>query len=51
MEAECVSRPTTKMEKLDHMKEFHGCMDTYEISNGFNMFLSHLVCTYDTIKT
>ena len=33
MDSEFVSRPTTKMVNLDHMKEFQECMDTYEINN------------------
>ena len=38
MESELVSRTTTEIVNLDHVKEFQECMDTYEISNGVHSF-------------
>ena len=38
MESELVSKTTTKIVKLDHMKGFQDCMDTYEIGNGVHSF-------------
>ena len=38
MESECVSKTTTKIVNLDHMKEFQECMDTNEIGNGVHPF-------------
>ena len=35
MESELVSRTTTKMVNLDHMKEFQECMDTYKMAMGY----------------
>ena len=37
-ESKLVSRTTTKIVNLDHMKEFQECMDSYEISNGVDSF-------------
>ena len=36
--SEIVSRTTTKMVNLGHMKEFQECMDTYESGNGIHSF-------------
>ena len=38
IKSELVSRTTTKIVHLDHMKEFQACMNSYKIANGVHLF-------------
>ena len=38
MDAELISRNSSKMVNFDHSKEFRQCIDTYEIYNGVDSF-------------
>ena len=38
MESELVSKTTTKIMNLNHMKEFQECMDCYKIGNEVHSF-------------